>query len=54
MRKVLGSIEWVLIFKFSNVSVREMAKFCKILCMDSHKFMDTSSTLLSELGVPSL
>jgi hypothetical protein len=31
-----------------------MAKCCKILCMDSHKFMDISSTLLSELGVTSL
>lgn len=35
LRKVSSSVEWVLIFKFSNVSVREMAKCCKILCMDS-------------------
>ena len=54
LRKVLSSVKWVLIFKFSNVSVREMAKCCKILCMNSCKFMDISSTHLSELAVTSL
>lgn len=50
LRKVLSSVKWVLIFKFSNVSVREMAKCCKILCMNSCKFMDISSTHLKWTG----